>query len=134
SNASWNRQCECTSTVLLRLPLTITGRSRGWPCARAASSRPQLQKATPEAPTPLRKFLRVVMYFSRSVSRFGRSIDGLFLISSSGRLPSPGREGNDSRKYKLRSASVRAQGEQYAPAQPVRLRSCALRHDRCDGA
>src|SRR4051812_48591415 len=50
--------------VLMRLPLTITGRCRGvgpWACA--ASSRPQLQKAMPPAAAPLRKFRRVVMLF-----------------------------------------------------------------------
>src|SRR5215471_8376812 len=61
--ASWKRQCECTSMVLTRLSLTMTGRRRPGSCARAASSIPQLQKAMPAAPAPLRKPLRVVIPF-----------------------------------------------------------------------
>src|SRR5689334_3797102 len=48
--------------VLTRLPLTVTGSARGAvPCARAASSRPQLQKVMPVAAACLRKPRRVVM-------------------------------------------------------------------------
>jgi hypothetical protein len=47
--------------------LTITGRWRGCPCARAASSIPQLQNAMPDAAAPLRKFLRVVIQTSLKV-------------------------------------------------------------------
>ena len=56
---SWNRQCEWTSMVLIRLPLTFTGRRRPPACACTASNIPQLQNTIPAA--PLRKFLRVVM-------------------------------------------------------------------------
>ena len=48
--------------VLTRLPLTVTGKR--WPlgpCARTASSIPQLQKRIPEAPAPLIKSRRVAM-------------------------------------------------------------------------
>src|SRR5258708_24710236 len=48
--------------VLMGWPLIRIGRCRGAGCcARAASSRPQLQKAMPVAPAPLRKVLRVVI-------------------------------------------------------------------------
>src|SRR5579883_709605 len=59
--ASWNWQCEWTSIVFTRLPETITGSLRGVPCARAWSSRPQLQNTTPVARPPLRKLRRVLM-------------------------------------------------------------------------
>src|SRR4051812_36946808 len=62
-SASWNRQWACTSTVLTRLPLTMTGR-RGPPdcCARAASSSAQLQNAMPAAAaTVFRKCRRLVI-------------------------------------------------------------------------
>jgi hypothetical protein len=41
--------------------LTLTGRRGGFDCARAASSKPQLQKAIPLATAPFKKFLRVLM-------------------------------------------------------------------------
>jgi hypothetical protein len=43
STASWNKQWACTSTVLMRLPLTITGKVRPAGCsALAAPNEPQL--------------------------------------------------------------------------------------------
>jgi hypothetical protein len=43
------------------LPLTLTGSRAVFDCARAASSKPQLQKAMPLAAAPFKKFRRVVM-------------------------------------------------------------------------
>src|SRR6476469_4170722 len=58
---SWNRQCACTSMVLTRLPLTLTGSRRPPFCAFAKSSIPQLQNTIPAAAARLRKPRRVVM-------------------------------------------------------------------------
>ena len=61
ATASVNTQWACTSMVLMRLPRTMTGsRLATRCCARAASSKPQLQKTMP-ALAPLRKPLRVSM-------------------------------------------------------------------------
>src|SRR5262249_41974629 len=63
ATASRKWQCACTSMVLIRLPLIITGRR--WPtacCARAASRMKQLQKTMPAvAPARVRKSLRVLI-------------------------------------------------------------------------
>src|SRR5215813_12834865 len=66
--ASRNRQCECTSIVVTRLPLTMTGLRLlprfgclYEPCAYAASIRPQVQNTTPDAAALLMNSLRVVI-------------------------------------------------------------------------
>ena len=71
TTASRKWQCACTSMVLMRLPLTITGRRCPSPCwAHAASRGPQLQKTMPvAAPAPLRKSLRVFMSGSQLTVR-----------------------------------------------------------------
>src|SRR5262249_17508428 len=62
ASASWKWQCACTSIVLIRLPLPVTGRR--WPSApwpRATSRIAQLQNTMPDAPAALIKPRRVVM-------------------------------------------------------------------------
>src|SRR3954451_11072967 len=64
-SASWNRQWAWTSTVLTRLPLTMTGRRDALPAgcwARAASSNAQLQNTMPAvAAAVFRKCRRLVI-------------------------------------------------------------------------